>query len=119
MLGGSHFQIPAIKYARDAGYHIITADYLPNNPGHKFSHEYHNISTIDEKAVLTLAKKLDIDGVISYASDPGAPTAAYVAEKLSLPGNPYESVKILQRKDLFRKFTINNSIQKDVYLLIY
>jgi biotin carboxylase len=104
MLGGSHFQIPAIKYARDAGYHVVTADYLPNNPGHKFSNEYHNVSTIDKEAVLKLAKKLDIDGVISYASDPGAPTAAYVAEKLSLPGNPYESVKILQRKDLFRKF---------------
>jgi biotin carboxylase len=108
MLGGSHFQIPAIKYARDAGYHVVTADYLPNNPGHKFSHEYHNVSTIDKEAVLKLAKKLDIDGVISYASDPGAPTAAYVAEKLSLPGNPYESVKILQRKDLFRKFLKEN-----------
>ena len=108
MLGGSHFQIPAIKYARDAGYHVVTADYLPNNPGHKFSHEYHNVSTIDKEAILKLAKKLDIDGVISYASDPGAPTAAYVADKLSLPGNPYESVKILQRKDLFRKFLKEN-----------
>lgn len=108
MLGGSHFQISAIKYAREAGYYVITADYLPNNPGHKFSHEYHNISTIDKDAVLKLAQKLKIDGIVSYASDPGAPTAAYVAEKLSLPGNPYESVKILQRKDLFRKFLKNN-----------
>jgi len=108
MLGGSHFQIPAIKYARDAGYHVVTADYLPNNPGHKFSHEYHNVSTIDKEAVLKLAKELNIDGIISYASDPGAPTAAYVSEKLSLPGNPYESVKILQRKDLFRKFLKEN-----------
>ena len=108
MLGGSHFQIPAIKYARDAGYHTITADYLPNNPGHKYSHEYYNVSTIDKEEVLKLAKKLQIDGILSYASDPGAPTAAYVAEKLSLPGNPYESVKVLQRKDLFRKFLTDN-----------
>lgn len=108
MLGGSHFQIPAIKYAREAGYYVITADYLPNNPGHKFSNEYYNVSTIDLDSVLKLSEKLKIDGILSYASDPGAPTAAYVAEKLGLPGNPYESVKILQRKDLFRKFLKEN-----------
>lgn len=108
MLGGSHFQVPAIKYAKQAGYHVITADYLPNNPGHKFSDEYHNVSTVDEQKVLALAEKLRIDGIVSYASDPGAPAAAYVAEKLGLPGNPYESVKILQRKDLFRSFLKDN-----------
>lgn len=108
MLGGSHFQVPAIKYAKNAGYHVITADYLPDNPGHKYADEYHNVSTIDEKKVLQLAEKLRIDGIVSYASDPGAPSAAYVAEKLSLPGNPYESVRILQRKDLFRGFLKNN-----------
>lgn len=108
MLGGSHFQVPAIKYAKSAGYRVITADYLPDNPGHKFSDEYYNVSTIDEKKVLALSEKLKIDGIVSYASDPGAPAAAYVAEKLSLPGNPYESVKILQRKDLFRQFLKEN-----------
>jgi len=108
MLGGSHFQIPAIKYARDAGYYVITADYLPDNPGHQYAHEYHNVSTIDKETVLGLARRLKIQGIVSYASDPGAPTAAYVAEKLSLPGNPYESVLLLQRKDLFRAFLKNN-----------
>lgn len=108
MLGGSHFQVPAIRYARSAGYHVVTADYLPDNPGHQYAHEYHNVSTIDERKVLELAKRLKIDGIVSYASDPGAPTAAYVAEKLSLPGNPYESVRILQRKDLFRSFLKRN-----------
>ena len=108
MLGGSHFQVPAIKYAKKAGYHVITADYLPNNPGHRYSDDYYNVSTTDEKKVLELAEKLKIDGIVSYASDPGAPAAAYVAEKLSLPGNPYDSVKILQRKDLFREFLKKN-----------
>ena len=108
MLGGSHFQVPAIKYAREAGYYVITADYLPYNPGHKYAHEYYNISTVNKDEVLKIAQKLNIDGIISYASDPGAPIAAYVAEKLSLPGNPYESVMILQRKDLFRKLLKEN-----------
>ncbi len=58
MIGGSHFQIPAIKYARDVGYYVITADYSVNNPGHKYSHEYYNVSTIDKDAVLKLAQEL-------------------------------------------------------------
>lgn len=103
-LGGSLFQIPPIRYAKEQGHYVITCDYLPNNPGHKYADEFHNVSTTDEDAVLELAKKLKIDGIVAYASDPAAPTQAYVANKLGLPSNPYESVKILARKDLFREF---------------
>ena len=86
------------------GLYVITCDYCPDNPGHKFADEYYNVSTTDLDAVLELAKRLDIDGIVAYASDPAAPTAAYVSEKLGLPGNPYQSVKLLTEKDLFRKF---------------
>lgn len=103
-LGASKFQIPPIKYAKEQGHYVITCDYLPDNPGHKFADEYHNVSTTDEEAVLALASELNIDGIVAYASDPAAPTQAYVANKLGLPSNPYESVKILARKDYFRDF---------------
>lgn len=103
-LGGAPTQIPPIKYALEEGHYVITCDYLPENPGHKLSHEYYNVSTTDKEAVLALAETLKIDGIVAYASDPSAPTAAYVSEKLELPGNPYNSVEILARKDLFRAF---------------
>ncbi len=103
-LGGSLFQIPPIKYAKEQGHYVITCDYLPDNPGHKFAHEFHNVSTTDKDAILKLAKELKVDGIVAYASDPAAPTQAYVANKLGLPSNPYESVEILARKDLFRDF---------------
>ncbi|MBQ7288606.1 MAG: ATP-grasp domain-containing protein [Clostridia bacterium] len=104
MLGGSMQQIPAIKQAKEKGLFTITCDYLPDNPGHKYSDAFYNVSTTDKEAVLKLAKELDIDGIVAYASDPAAPTAAYVAQKMGLPGNPYESVEILTQKDLFRDF---------------
>ncbi|OWK39242.1 Carbamoyl-phosphate synthase large chain [Pseudomonas oleovorans subsp. oleovorans] len=107
-LGGAPTQIPPLKYAREQGYYVITCDYLPENPGHKLADEYHNVSTTDKEAVLKLAEQLKIDGIVAYASDPAAPTAAYVAEKMGLPGNPYKSVEILARKDLFRAFLAEN-----------
>lgn len=108
LLGGSYFQIPSIKKAKELGYYTITCDYLPENPGHQYADEYHNVSTTDKEAVLELAKNLEIDGIVCYASDPAAPTAAYVAEKLGLPTSPYHSVEILSNKDLFRKFLKEN-----------
>ena len=104
ILGGNHVQMTAINAAKSQGYYVITADYLPDNPGHQLSDEYHNISTIDKDAMLKLARELHVDGVVSYASDVSAPTAAYIAEQLGLPTNPYDSVMVLTHKDLFRNF---------------
>lgn len=108
-LGGASSQIPPIIYAKEQGHYIITCDYLPNNPAHVYADEYYDISTTDKEAVLELAKKLNIDGIVAYASDPAAPTQAYVGNKLGLPSNPYESVLILTHKDLFRSFLKKNN----------
>ena len=108
ILGGTYFQIPAIKYAKAQGYYVITCDYLPSNPGHKFADEYYNISTTDKDSVLNLAKDLLVDGVLCFASDPAAPTAAYVSEKLHLPGNKYSNISLLGEKHLWRNFLKEN-----------
>ena len=57
---------------------MISVDYLPNNPAHKFADEYYNVSTTDRDGVLALAQKLKIDGICTYASDVSTPTVAYV-----------------------------------------
>lgn len=109
LLGGLKYLIPVIKKAQNLGYYVITCDYLPHNIAHKYSDEYHNISIIDKEAVFTLAQKLKVNGVMSFAVDPGVVTSAYVCEKMGLPSpGPYESVKILQNKALFRKFLKDN-----------
>lgn len=103
-LGGSYFQTTVVKAAKRLGCYVIDVDYLPGNPAHKYADEYHNISTLDKEVVLDLAAQKGIDGIISYASDISAPTAAFVAEKLGLPSNPYETVVRMTRKDLFREY---------------
>ena len=116
MLGGSLYQVYAIKEAVKMGYYVITCDYLPNNPGHQYAHEYYNVSTTDKEAVYELAKRLQVDGVVAYASDPAAPTAAYVCEKLGLPTSPYNSVEILSQKDLFRRYLSEHNFNVPKYV---
>lgn len=105
LLGGIHYLLPVIKAAHEQGYYVITADYLPDNIAHKYSDEYVNVSITDKEAVLKAAQVHQIDGIISFGVDPGVVAAAYVQEKMGLPSmGPYESVVILQNKDLFRAF---------------
>lgn len=105
LLGGLRYLLPVIEAAHKQGYYVITCDYIPENIAHKYADEYHNVSIIDKEAVLTLARKLQIDGIMSFAVDPGVVTAAYVQEQMGLPAfGPYESVCILQNKDKFRNF---------------
>ncbi len=103
LLGGSAQQIIAIQTAKKLGYDTVLCDFLPDNPGQHHADKFHLVSTTDKEAVLEVAKKEQVDGVLAYASDPAAPTAAYVAEQMGLPTNPYTSVNILCNKDLFRR----------------
>ena len=105
ILGGSRYALPVIEAAKKLGIYTITADYLPDNIAHKYSDEYVNVSIVDKEATLEVARRLNIDGIMSFGCDPGVITAAYVAEKMGLPNvGPYESVCILQNKGRFRKF---------------
>ena len=109
LLGGLRYLKPVIDAAHKQGYYVITADYLPNNIAHKWSDEYCNVSIIDKEAVLKEAQRLQIDGIMSFACDPGVVAASYVQNKMGLPSfGPYESVEILQNKDKFRAFLAKN-----------
>ena len=109
LLGGLRYLLPVIEAAHKHNVHVITVDYLPDNIAHKYSDEYHNVSIIDKDAVLALAQELKINGIMSFAVDPGVVTAAYVAERMGLPFQcSYESACILQDKAKFRKFLAEN-----------
>ena len=115
ILGGSRYIIPVIKKAHELGCYVITCDYLPDNIAHKYSDEYVDVSIVEKDKVLERAEELEIDGIMSFACDPGVVTAAYVAEKMGLPfAGSYEAVSILQNKGKFRKFLAENDFNVPV-----
>lgn len=114
LLGGSAQQIIAIEKAKELGFYTVLCDYTPDNPGQYHVDKFYPVSTTDYESVLQVAKSENIDGIIAYASDPAAPTAAFVAETLGLPTNPYSSVEILCNKDKFREFLSLNDFNTPV-----
>ncbi len=104
ILGAGPFQVPAIRKAVSLGLHVITVDYLPDNIGHRYSHQYVNCSTTDREGVLRAARQLGIDGICTFSSDVAIPTVAYVSRCLGLPGTASDVAETMAYKQLFRSF---------------
>lgn len=108
LLGGSAAQLIAIEKAKEMGYYTVLCDYLPDNPGQFIADSFYLVSTTDKQAVLSVAKSEGIDGIVAYSSDPAAPTAAFVANALNLPGMDYDVVRHFCEKQLFREFLLEH-----------
>jgi biotin carboxylase len=102
VLGASRAQCPAIFAARRAGHEVLTADNVPDNPGHALADASFVVDASDADACTRLAESRNVDGVAGYASEVCARTAARVAARLGLPGSPVEGVENLSHKSAFR-----------------
>lgn len=111
ILNGSHSEIPLIKAGKELGYYIITTGNRPDLIGHKYADEYVNCDFSDPELVYDVFKNREIDAICSCANDFGAITAAYLSEKLGLPGHDsYETALLLHHKDRFKKFAVKYNI---------
>lgn len=104
ILGAGPFQAPAIRKAAALGYHVITVDYLPDNVGHQYGHQYVNLSTVDKDGVLQAARDLHVDGICTFSSDVAIPTVAHVCHALGLPGASPRAAETMAAKHRFRSF---------------
>jgi biotin carboxylase len=104
VLAASLNQIPVIEAARRLGYRVVTSDNVPDNPGHALADTSYCVDTTHLDGILDVAVRERVNGVIAAATDVAVPTAAYVAEKLGLPGVPYETARLVCDKGAFRDF---------------
>ena len=90
VVGGSHLQVDYIETVKSEGFKVHVVDYDPDCVGAKTADVFHCISIDDKDEILSLAKKLEISGIHSVATEQGNITANYVAEQLNLPCNGYQ-----------------------------
>lgn len=87
ILGGSILQLPAIKTAKAMGLQVIVVDRDPLAIGFKEPGVIPEIiSTIDTENVVKAAKKHQINGIMTLASDLPMQTVAVVVKELGLNG---------------------------------
>lgn len=102
VLGASVNQLPVIQRAVQLGARVVTVDNTPTNPGHAMAAASHAVDTTDLSAVLEVARREGIHGILAAATDVALPTAAGVAAALGLAGPPVLAVPFLVVKSRFR-----------------
>ena len=106
LLCASHNDLGLIRALRKMGYYILVTGNIKGLIGEKFCDEYIGADYSDKELILKIADANDIDAICPCCNDFGVYTAAYVAEKLGLPGHdPYETVLTLHNKDRFKAFS--------------
>ena len=98
ILGATELQIPLIKAARDEGYIIVVVAPNKNEPGFKYADRCEYCDVKDRDAVLKLAIKHEIDGIITDQAESPLRTIAYVAEQMGLSGNKLSTIEIFTDK---------------------
>ena len=87
ILGASILQVPAIEKALELGLQVVGVDMNPKAVGLQIEGVIPEIiSTINIPAVVEVAKKHKVDGVMTLASDMPMRTVAAVAKELGLVG---------------------------------
>ena len=105
LLCASHNDLGLIKALRKLGYYIIVTGNQPGLIGEKYADEYVQADYSDKELILKLSRQKEIDAICQCCNDFGVYTAAYVAEKLNLPGyDSYETTVLLHNKDKFKQF---------------
>ena len=115
LLCSSHNDLGLVRALRKLGYYIIVTGNRANLPGQKWCDEFILADYSDKEKILEIARKNSIDAIIQCCNDFGVYTAAYVAEKLGLPGyDSYETTLTLHNKDLFKEFAKKHNITSPI-----
>lgn len=105
ILNASHNDERMIRALKELNFYVISTGNAPNLQGHKMCDEYVQADYSDMEKILEISKKYDIDRICACCNDFGVKTAAYVAEKMGLPGyDSYEITLTLHDKDRFKMF---------------
>lgn len=111
ILGASILQLPAIEKAIEMGHEVVAVDMNPNAVGFNVEGvEKEVISTIDIPAVVECAKKHNIDGVMTLASDMPIRTVAAIAKELGLVGVSDETALKATNKATMRIALAENNV---------
>jgi hypothetical protein len=82
ILGGGLYQIKGIRDALNQNLEVYTVDNRKRNIGHKVSNRYINEDLKNKENILKIYLKLNIDFYLTFASDIGLQTCAFMEQNL-------------------------------------
>ena len=116
ILGASILQLPAIIKAKEMGLEVIAVDMNPEAVGFDVPGVIKEvISTIDTPAILEAAKKYQIDGIMTLASDMPMQSVAVVSHEMGLVGISEDTALKATNKAFMRDALKENGVPVPLY----
>ena len=111
ILGGGNCQLNAILLAKQKGHTVIVSDYYEDAPGKKYCDYSELASTFSIHDNINIARKYDIDGILTLGTDQPVYTAAKVAKQGNLPSFlDIDTAKAVTNKKIMKNLFKLNSI---------
>ena len=85
VLAGGYPQIALINELKSRGAYVCLADYYKEPVAKKYADKFYQVSTLDVDAIRDVAKKEEVDFLITACTDQALLTVARVSEDLGLP----------------------------------
>lgn len=102
-LGASVSQLAAITQARASGWRVIAVDADPQAVGLASADVAEAVDFTDLDRVVEVAVRHHIDAVVAISTDRAVPIAAFVADRLGLPGIGTETALVMTDKVAMRR----------------
>lgn len=103
IIGASYLQRPLVEKAKEMGLYTICFAWAEGAVCKDIADKFYPISIVEKDEILRICQEEQINGICTVASDVAAPTVAYVANSMGLPGNNYESAIRANNKYLMRR----------------
>lgn len=119
ILGASILQLPAIEKGIEMGLEVIAIDMDPNAIGFKVPGVVKEvISTIDTPAILDAAKRHQINGIMTLASDMPMQSVAVVSHEMGLVGISEETALKATNKAFMRDALKESGVPVPMYFRV-
>ena len=102
-VGAGRHQRRAIAQARAGGLRVVAVDRNPEAPGLAEADIAEVVDFSDVDAVIEVARRHAVDGVLTISADRAVPVVAAVAEALGLPGIGTETAYVMTQKIAMRR----------------
>ena len=102
-VGAGRHQRRAIAQARATGLRVVAVDRNPDAPGLAAADVSEVVDFREVDAVIEVARRHAVDGVLTISADRAVPVVAAVAEALGLPGIGTETAYVMTQKIAMRR----------------
>jgi biotin carboxylase len=104
ILGANPETVSLVLKAREMGIYTIVTDYDPGAFAKKYADQAENVNAVDVDALVELARREKVDGVVVGVAEALLPAYCMVCERLGMPAySDAGTFDIMTRKDLFKE----------------